>query len=71
MKLQKIKISRLTDDQAKSIVGGGTNASTRKNFTCCWCSSGTDTSFHCPTAYGQNDPACNTTKPTPNTNIGG
>lgn len=42
MKLQKIKIARLTEHQAKSIVGGGTNGSTRKNFTCCWCSSGDD-----------------------------
>lgn len=69
MKLQKVKIARLTDDQAKSIVGGGTNGSTKKNFTCCWCSSGDDT-YHCPTASNQNDPACNTTKPTPITNIG-
>ncbi|KLT70291.1 hypothetical protein [Flavobacterium sp. ABG] len=62
MKLNKIKIARLSDSQAKSINGGGTGESTQKNFTCCWCSSG-ETSFHCPTASNQSDPACNGTKP--------
>ena len=61
MKLNKIKIARLSDNEAKSINGGGTAESTKKNFTCCWCSSGGD-SFNCQTV-NPNDPVCNTTKP--------
>jgi hypothetical protein len=63
MKLKKVKIARLTDEQSKSINGGGTNNSTRRNFTCCWCGSGPDT-FECAT-INPNDPNCNNTKPSP------
>jgi hypothetical protein len=62
MKLNKVKIARLTDDQAKSINGGGTNGSTNNNFTCCWCSSG-EQSFECA-SVNPNDTDCNKTKPT-------
>jgi hypothetical protein len=61
MKLNKIKIARLTNDEAKSINGGGTNGSTERNFTCCWCSSGANT-FECKTV-NPNDRDCHTTKP--------
>ena len=40
MKLNKVKIARLSDDQAKGINGGGTEGSTNHNFTCCWCTGG-------------------------------
>jgi hypothetical protein len=42
MKLNKMKISRLTDAQAKAVQGGywgATKESTNKGFTCCWCTS--------------------------------
>lgn len=61
MKLNKRKIARLTDDQARSVHGGGTNGSTNHNFTCCWCSGGEDT-FECETV-NPNEPVCHTTKP--------
>ncbi len=32
MKLIKIKIARLKNDEAKSINGGGTNGNTQRNF---------------------------------------
>lgn len=47
LKLNKEKIAKLTNEQASSVNGGGTNHSTQHNFTCCWCSSGSD-SYHCP-----------------------
>ena len=48
MKLNKVKVARLSDDQAKGINGGGTGGSTEHNFTCCWCSGGgSNTSYHC------------------------
>lgn len=37
LSLNKEKVSRLTDEQANSIQGGGTNKSTDHNFTCCLC----------------------------------
>ena len=64
MKLNKMKIARLTDDQAKSIKGGLVQAaSTVHAFTCGWCTSddttfqescntknnGQSTCYHCPT----------------------
>lgn len=61
MKLKKVKIARLTDEQARSINGGGTNGSTQRNFTCCWCSSGGN-SFECETV-NPNETRCNKTKP--------
>ncbi len=45
MKLNKVKIARLTDDQAKSVNGGGSDISTHNGFTCCWCSQGENTYF--------------------------
>lgn len=52
MKLNKMKIARLTESQAKSIKGGINNlqvvdeaASTKRNFTCTWCTSD-DTTFN-------------------------
>ena len=53
MKLNKKKITRLTDEQAKSVKGGlvnvaKTNGSTENNFTCCWCSNG-DYTYFCAT----------------------
>ena len=46
MKLTKIKIARLTDDQSKSIKGGIAEApSTKHKFTCGWCTSD-DTTFN-------------------------
>ena len=63
MKLNKIKIARLSDDQAKSINGGGTVDSTKRNFTCCWCTGGGETSVEtCPSTLPDNT-ICNTTKP--------
>ncbi len=44
MKLNKIKIARLTNDQAKSIKGGiegeVVTPSTEHRFTCRWCTGG-------------------------------
>ncbi len=63
MKLNKMKISRLTNAQAKAVVGGGyTGDSTKHNFTCGWCTSNDstfqidcktknneeNTCYHCP-----------------------
>lgn len=61
MKLNKMKIARLTNDQAKSIKGGLVAASTQHKFTCGWCSGGSG-SFECATV-NPNDVACNTTAP--------
>ena len=41
MKLNKMKIARLTNSQAKSVKGGYVVAeSTQHNFTCGWCTGG-------------------------------
>ena len=62
MKLNKMKIARLTNAQAKSINGGYVAAeSTQHKFTCGWCSGGGG-SFECATV-NPNDIACNTTAP--------
>jgi len=54
MKLNKEKIAKLSDNQAKSIFGGKTRDSTNHNFTCCWCGGGANT-YHCDTQHaGQN-----------------
>jgi hypothetical protein len=46
MKLNKMKIARLTDEQAKTINGGKEEGgSTKRNFTCTWCTSD-DTTFN-------------------------
>jgi len=42
MKLNKMKVARLTSAQAKAVQGGYTDdSSTRHNFTCGWCTSST------------------------------
>lgn len=64
MKLNKMKIARLTDEQSKSINGGGNAASTEKNFTCNWCTGGA--SFECKTTDFNNDPDCHRTRPSIN-----
>jgi hypothetical protein len=61
MKLNKMKIARLTNDQAKSIKGGDMDRSTKHKFTCGWCTGGD--SFDCATVDYNNDPNCNTTRP--------
>lgn len=46
MKLNKMKISRLTNAQAKAVMGG--YGSTRHDFTCGWCTSATyDNAYTC------------------------
>ena len=66
MKLNKMKIARLTSDQAKLVKGGDdanrrTGGSTRRGFTCCWCASGENT-MEC-TTVNPNESNCNTTAP--------
>lgn len=67
MKLNKMKITRLTNKQARLIKGGvelvNEGASTKRAFTCGWCTGGD--SFECSTVDFNNDPKCNTTKPYP------
>ncbi|KLT70292.1 hypothetical protein [Flavobacterium sp. ABG] len=62
MKLNKIKIARLSDNQAMSVNGGGTGESTQKNFTCCWCTGSGPTNVGCPSTLPA-DRVCNTTVP--------
>jgi hypothetical protein len=56
MKLNKIKISRLTNAQAKAVNGGYGSDSTQHNFTCGWCTSNDNTyQINCSTQNnGQN-----------------
>lgn len=37
LNLNKEKIARLSNNEARSVQGGGTNKSTDRTFTCCWC----------------------------------
>lgn len=56
MKLNKTKIARLTDHEARSVRGGGTNGSTNHNFTCCWCTGGNTNDSNEPTCDTDPDP---------------
>jgi len=43
LKLNKERISKLTNKELNSLHGGGTARSTNVGFTCCWCTNGTET----------------------------
>lgn len=58
MKLNKKKITKLTKNEANSIIGAGTNGSTHNNFTCCWCGGGQESYTTCDTD-NRADPICN------------
>lgn len=63
MKLNKMKIAKLTNNEAKSINGGKevkSGESTNNKFTCCWCSGGGG-AFNCATQDAGAD--CNNTRP--------
>lgn len=43
LKLNKQRIAKLSNQEASSVMGGGTDNSTNRGFTCCWCTGGDTT----------------------------
>lgn len=49
LKLNKERIAKLSNEESANIQGGGTDNSTNRTFTCCWCTSETSPNDTCAT----------------------